>query len=107
MNLRECPSCIYEPKPPYNERRAYCLYHRLIRAYHGEQARLSTMDYLNGDHNCPYYEYKPWRYVNQIKPNKPPVIVWTCSDKTHHQHRWKWSAWACGTIQRLLARRVK
>lgn len=26
--------------------------------------------------------------------------VWTCADFTHHEHRWKWSAWLCGLLQR-------
>ena len=26
-------------------------------------------------------------------------FAWTCSDFSHHQHRWKWIAWLCGRWQ--------
>lgn len=28
-------------------------------------------------------------------------IRWTCSNRAHHEHRWKWTAWLCGRIQRF------
>ena len=31
----------------------------------------------------------------RIKP------CWTCSDYVRHEHRWRWTAWICGRIQRL------
>jgi hypothetical protein len=27
-------------------------------------------------------------------------IVWTCSNHTYHEHRWEWTAWLCGQVQR-------
>lgn len=27
-------------------------------------------------------------------------IHWTCSDSTHHEHRWYWTAWLCAQMQR-------
>ena len=29
-------------------------------------------------------------------------LKWTCSDRLCHHHRWRWSAWLCGRIQRVL-----
>lgn len=29
-------------------------------------------------------------------------VHWSCSDKTHHEHRYKWTAWLCGKIQKLI-----
>jgi hypothetical protein len=29
--------------------------------------------------------------------------AWTCSDFTHHEHRWKWSASLCGMVQHVTA----
>jgi len=42
---------------------------------------------------------------------KKVKIKWSCSDYCHHEHRWKWSAWLCGRIQKYkhkyLSRRGK
>jgi hypothetical protein len=29
-------------------------------------------------------------------------FVWTCSDYAHHEHRWHWTAWLCGRVQRAM-----
>jgi len=29
-------------------------------------------------------------------------LCWTCSNYTHHEHRWKWTAWICGRTQLFL-----
>ena len=36
------------------------------------------------------------------KPKKPRLLrlSWTCSDYTHHEHRWYWVAWLCSWIQK-------
>jgi hypothetical protein len=31
------------------------------------------------------------------------VVIYTCSDFVHHQHRWRWSAWLCGRVQKYRA----
>jgi len=55
-----CFDCVWEPKRPYNERRKYCLYITMKPwSYHGEQYKLSTMDYLNGTGACPYFHMRP------------------------------------------------
>lgn len=33
-------------------------------------------------------------------------LRWTCSDRVHHSHRWRWTAWLCGRAQRLWAREI-
>jgi len=37
----------------------------------------------------------------QPMPVKRLQIVWTCSDRVSHEHRWKWTAWLCGRWQRI------
>ena len=27
-------------------------------------------------------------------------IKWSCSDYCHHEHKYKWTAWLCGRIQK-------
>ena len=29
-------------------------------------------------------------------------ICWACSDFVYHEHRWRWAAWICGRVQRLI-----
>lgn len=37
-------------------------------------------------------------YPKPIKPRRLK-LCWTCSDYTHHEHRWYWVAWLCGRVQ--------
>jgi hypothetical protein len=37
-----------------------------------------------------------------LKEDKPKLkIRWSCSDFTHHEHCYKWTAWLCGWMQRI------
>lgn len=35
-------------------------------------------------------------------PGNKIKIRWSCSDKSHHEHRFRWGAMLCGRIQSIL-----
>lgn len=37
------------------------------------------------------------RWLGQVK--RKLRFSWSCSDYTHHQHRYRWTAWLCGRVQ--------
>lgn len=61
-----CKNCryfidYYKPKLQHRLRH-YCKYIRgKFEYYKGEQLKLSTMEYLNNNADCPYYKKKWWR----------------------------------------------
>jgi hypothetical protein len=68
--MNNCAECRWEPnrlipkkkRRPYNEKRKHCRFTTsCMEAYRGEQWQLSTMDYLNRNGDCPYFEIpRPW-----------------------------------------------